>query len=64
MAVENIKFEDDERCLFSSSKSKALDVKLPTFDGDQSDDFMKFKKEMLKGFKSNKIKKEDQIQKL
>ena len=64
MAIDNIKFEDDERCLYSNSKSKASDVKLPTFDGNQFDDFMKFKKETLNGFKSNKIKKDDQIKKL
>ena len=63
MAIDNIKFENDERCLFLNSKSKAADVKLPTFDGNQSDDFMKFHKEMLKGFKSNKFKKDDQIKK-
>ena len=64
MAIDNIRFEDEERCLYSNSKSKAADVKLPTFDGNQFDDFMKFHKEMLKGFKSNKIKKDDQIRKL
>jgi hypothetical protein len=64
MAIDNIKFEDNKRCLYSNSKSKATDVKLPTFDGNHFDDFMKFKKEMLNGFKSNKIKKDDQIKKL
>ena len=47
-----IELEDEERCLFSISKSKAYDVKLPTFDGNQLEDFLKFKKETLKGFKS------------
>ena len=64
MAIDNIKFEDYKRCLYSSSKSKATDVKLPTFDGNQFDDFMKFQKEMLNGFRSNKVKKDDQIKKL
>ena len=34
-AVENIKFENDARCLYSLSKSKTASVKLPSFSGEQ-----------------------------
>ena len=64
LAVDTIRFEDEQRCLYSNSRSKGAEVKLPTFDGNRFDDFMKFQKEMKKGFKSNKIRKEDQVKKL
>ena len=64
LAMDTIRFEDEQRCLYSTSRSKGAEVKLPTFDGSHFDDFMKFQKEMMKGFKSNKIRKEDQIKKL
>ena len=48
----------------SLSKSKASDVKLPRFGGKPDENFAKFKVEMLQGFKSNKVRKEDQVKKL
>ena len=46
------------------SKSKASDVKLPRFGCKPHENFAKFKVEMLQGFKSNKVRKEDQVKKL
>ena len=63
-AIENLKFEDERRCLYSLNKSKTASVKLPTFSGDPEEDFCKFKKEISKAFKTNKVKKDDQTSKL
>ena len=64
IAIRNIKEEDEARGLYSLSKSKASDVKLPRFGGKPHENFAKFKAEMLKGFKSNKVRKDDQVKKL
>ena len=45
LAVDTIRFEDEQRCLYSNSRSKGAEVKLPTFDGNRFDNFMKFQKE-------------------
>ena len=63
-AVEQLKFEDDKRCLYSLSKSKTASVKLPIFNGDGHEDFSKFRKEMEKGMKINRIRRYDQVTKL
>ena len=39
-------------------------MKLPKFNGKPDQDFSKFKIDMIKGFKSNKVSKEDQAKKL
>ena len=64
MTIENLKFEDETRCLFSLSRNKTADVMLPIFTGDPEEDFTKFKKEMMKGLKTNRVKKDDQVKKL
>ena len=64
IAIRDIKEQDEARGLYSLSKSKASDVKLPRFGGKPHENFAKFKTEMLKGFKSNKVRKEDQVKKL
>ena len=64
LAIDGIMFEDETRGIFTLSKSKSADVVLPTFSGKPEEDFSKFEREMLKGFKANKIKKEDQVKKL
>ena len=46
------------------SKSKAANVKLPSFSGAIEEDFSKFKKEVKKGFLSNKVRRDDQPSKL
>ena len=62
--IRDIEEEDESRGLYSLSKSKASDVKLPRFGGKPHENFGKFKADMLKGFKSNKVRKEDQVKKL
>ena len=64
IAIRDIKEQDEVRGLYSLSKSKASDVKLPRFGGKPHENFAKFKTEMMKGFKSNKVRKEDQVKKL
>ena len=64
IVIRDIEEEDEVRGLYSLSKSKASDVKLPKFGGKPHENFAKFKTEMLKGFKSNKVRKEDQVKKL
>ena len=64
MAIDAIMFEDETRGIFTLSKSKSADLVLPTFSGKLEEDFSKFQREMLKGFKANKVKKEDQVKKL
>ena len=63
-AIREVKREDEVRGLYSLSKSKAADVKVPRFGGKPHENFAKFKKEMLTGFKSNKVRREDQVKKL
>ena len=63
-AIKDIKKQDGKRGLYSLSKSKSADVKLPKFSGKVDQDFSKFKNEMMKGFKSNKVRREDQVKKL
>ena len=64
IAIRDIKEEDDVRGLYSLSESTASDVKLPKFSGKPHENFAKFKAVMLRGFKSNKVRREDQINKL
>ena len=64
IAIRDIEEQDEVRGLYSLSKSRASDVKLPRFSGKPHENFAKFKTDMLKGFKSNKVRKEDQVKKL
>ena len=64
LKIRDIKEEDENRGLYSTSRSKAADVRLPKFGGRNEEDFFKFKKEMIQGFRSNKVKREDQVRKL
>ena len=64
IAMEEITYEDESRCLFSINKTKTASVKLPTFGGEADEDFSKFEKEMKKGLITNRIKRADQIPKL
>ena len=51
IAIRDIKEQDEVRGLYSLSKSKASDVKLPRFSGKPHENFAKFKAEMLRCFK-------------
>ena len=64
IAVEEIRYEDETRCLFSINKTKTASVKLPTFGGEAGEDFSKFEKEMKKGLITNRVKRADQVAKL
>ena len=64
IAIRDIKEQDEVRGLYSLSKSKAADVKLPRFGGKPHENFAKFKAEMMNGLKSSKVRKEDQVKKL
>ena len=64
LAIENIEYEDTTRCLFSQAKSKASDIKFPSFQGLEGEDFLKFQKEFLDALKCNRIRKESQVPKL
>ena len=59
-----IEREDKDRALYSLDNSKFDLVKLPTFSGQESEDFVKFKDEMIRGFVQNRICKADQPAKL
>ena len=64
VAIDQLKDEDNKRCLYSLAKSKTASVKLPMFTGERSEDFSKFKREMEKGMKTNRVRKHDQVAKL
>ena len=64
IAIDQLKDEDNKRCLYSLAKSKTASVKLPIFTGDRAEDFPKFKKEVEKGMKTNRVRRHDQVAKL
>ena len=64
LAIENIEYEDRVRCLFALATSKASDIKFPSFQGFEGEDFLKFQKEFLDALKCNRIRKESQVPKL
>ena len=64
MIIQDVEYEDEHRALYSLCKSKSAEVKYPSFAGGIDEDFAKFKREMLAAFKSNKVKKSDQVKKL
>ena len=61
---ENLEAEDEDRGLYSLEKPKTTSINLPTFSGKDFEDFSKFKLDMEDGFKTNRISKKEQIQKL
>ena len=61
---EKIAKEDNERELYSLDPVKVSKVNLPTFSGEDHEDFSKFKEDMEKGFKTNRITRDEQIIKL
>ena len=64
LAMNNIQHEDTERFLHSLNKSKAADLKYPTFGGQMDEDFTKFFKEFKNCLLANRIRAEDQVAKL
>ena len=61
---ENIVREDNKRELYSLDPVKVSKVSLPTFGGQDHEDFSKFKEDIEKGFKTNRISRDKQIIKL
>ena len=62
--IKSIKKEDNERELYSLDDAKVDTVKLPTFGGKDSEDYEKFKSDLLKGFAQNRVTKADKLSKL
>ena len=63
-AIDQLKAEDNKRCLHSLSKSKTASVILPVFPGERSENFSKFEKEVEKGMVANRVKRDNQVTKL
>ena len=63
-AIKQIKAADKDKGLYSDRKAKASPVKLPTFSGNQNEDFLEFLEKFSKAVIANKIPKEDQLDKL
>merc|ERR1719209_615107 len=61
---EKIAKEDNERELYSLDPVKVSKINLPTFGGKNHEDFSKFKEDIEKGFKTNRITRDEQIIKL
>merc|ERR1712208_119647 len=57
---EKIAKEDNERELYSLDPVKVSKVNLPTFGGKNHEDFSKFKEDVEKGFKTNRITRDEQ----
>ena len=62
--ITSVKAQDKERMLFADLPGKPDVVKLPTFQGDGSEDFVKFEEKVKDAFKRNRIVKDDQLLKL
>ena len=62
--IEDVEFEDHQRCLYSTAKTKIVEVKFPTFAAKPDEDYRKFQKQFEEALKSNRIPKEDQCKKL
>ena len=62
--IKQIKELDSARNLNSLSAKKTDFVRLPKFNGKPDEDFVVFKKKMEKGFVSNNIPTDDQVEKL
>ena len=54
----------DVRDLYSVDEVKVDKIKLPTFSGDESEDYEKFKSDLLKGFAQNRVTQADKLAKL
>ena len=64
IAIDNIEYEDQTRCLFSLSKAKPSEVKYPTFGGGIEEDYNKWEREIKVALKSNCVRRDDQVSKV
>ena len=62
--VKAVVEEDNARELYSLDEAKVDKVKLPTFGGKESEDYEKFKSDLLKGFAQNRVTQADKLSKL
>ena len=62
--VKSVEEEDNVRELYSMDDSKVDKIKLPTFSGKESEDYEKFKSDLLKGFAQNRVTQADKLDKL
>ena len=56
--------QDNVRELYSLDEAKVDKIKLPTFGGKESEDYEKFKNDLLKGFAQNRVTQADKLAKL
>ena len=63
-AIDDIKAEDDKRELYTLDTAKVDTVKLPIFEGQDYEDFAKFKEEVNDAFVQNRTQKKDKLAKL
>ena len=64
LTVDAVKEQDDLRALFTLDKSKSDPVKLPVFEGKDSEDYVEFKEKVERAFVINRVCKADQLAKL
>ena len=64
LTIDAIKEQDDLRALFTLDKSKSDPVKLPIFEGKESEDYVQFKDKVERAFVINRVCKADQLAKL
>ena len=62
--VKAVEDEDNARELYSLDEAKVDKIKLPTFGGKESEDYEKFKSDLLKGFAQNRVTQADKLGKL
>ena len=62
--VKAVEEQNDTRELYSLDDVKVDKVKLPTFSGKESEDYEKFKSDLLKGFAQNRVTQADKLGKL
>ena len=62
--IKSVEEQDDVRELYSLDEAKVDKIKLPTFSGDESEDYEKFKSDLLKGFAQNRVTQADKLAKL
>ena len=62
--IKAVEEQNDVRELYSLDEVKVDKIKLPTFGGKDSEDYEKFKSDLLKGFAQNRVTQADKLDKL
>ena len=63
-AIKYIKYEDQVRCLYSLNTASNSTVSYTNFSGGDDEDFYLFEKKLTEAFKTNRVKRDDQVKKL